>query len=191
MRLFIGIELSDDVKAAAAVAAGRLRDRLAREAPSALLRWVGPENLHITLWFLGEVRDPDAEALVTAMERPFEARPFPLRLAGAGAFPESGAPRAVWLGLAAGREGLLAIHDRLTRILRPLGHEPEKRPYSPHLTVARVKDVRRSDVPALRRVLREGNAQVGECDVRHVTLFRSRLSPKGSQYERVLRVPLE
>jgi 2'-5' RNA ligase len=191
MRLFIGIELPDRVKAAAANAAARLRERLTREVSGIRLRWVEPDNLHITLWFLGEVSEPDGEALVTALEKPLGAGAFTLRIAGARAFPEHGGPRALWLGLTAGREGLLTIHDRLTQTLQPLGYEPEKRPFAPHLTIARVKDARRPDVAALRRLLREFKNEVGGCEVRQVTLFRSHLSPKGSQYERVLRVPLD
>jgi 2'-5' RNA ligase len=191
MRLFIGIELPDNVRAAAANAAARFRDRLSREAPGIRLRWVEPDNLHITLWFLGEMSEPTAEALVTALEKPLGAGAVTLRIAGAGAFPEHGPPRALWLGLTSGRDGLLTIHDRLTQTLKPLGYEPEKRPFAPHLTMARVKDARRSDVAALRRILRDFTSEVGQSDVRHVTLFRSRLSPKGSQYECVLRVPLD
>lgn len=191
MRLFIGIELPDNVQAAAADAAARLRARLNRDAPGLRVRWVEPDNLHITLWFLGEVSESDGEALVTALEEPLGATAFMLRIAGAGAFPEHGLPRALWLGLTAGRNGLLTIHDRLVETLRPLGYEPEKRPFAPHLTIARVKDARRSDVAAVRGILREMNTEVGAHEVRHVTLFRSHLSPKGSQYERVLRVPLD
>jgi 2'-5' RNA ligase len=191
MRLFIGIELPDNVKAAAAKAAARLRERLGREAPRVRVRWVEQDNLHITLWFLGELSEPDAEALVTALEQPLGVPTFTLRIAGAGAFPEHGAPRALWLGLATGREALHTIYERLTQVLRPLGYEPDKRPFAPHLTIARIKDAPRSDAGSLRKILRELRTEVGECDVRHVTLFRSRLSPKGSQYEQLLRVPLD
>jgi len=191
MRLFIGVELADHLKTAAATAAARLRERLAREAPKVRVRWVEPDNLHITLWFLGEMSEPDAEALVTALEQSLGAPRFTLRVGGAGAFPEHGPPRALWLGLTTGREALQTIYERLTRVLQPLGHEPEKRPFAPHLTIARVKDAPRSDAVALRRIFRDVRTDVGECDVRHVTLFRSHLSSKGSQYEQVLRVPLD
>jgi 2'-5' RNA ligase len=191
MRLFIGIDLPDNIKAAAAKVAARTRERFTREAPGIRLRWVEPDNLHITLWFLGEVSEPGGEALVTALEKPLGAVAVTLRIAGAGAFPEHGAPRALWLGLTSGRDGLITVHDRLAQTLKPLGYEPEKRPFAPHLTIARVKDAPRSDVATLRRILHEFKSEVGEYEVRHVTLFRSHLSPKGSQYESVLRVPLD
>ena len=157
MRLFIGIELPDALKSSAAAAAHRIREHIARDAPGAQMRWVPPGNLHITIWFLGEVSEPRVEALPRSLKEPLEARPFTLRVGGAGAFPPSGAPRAVWLGLVAGREGLLAVHDQLRPRLLPLGFEPENRPFSPHLTIARVKDIRPSHAAALRQVLRDAD----------------------------------
>jgi len=189
MRLFIGIELPDALKRRAAAAAARVRERVERTAPGARLRWVEPSNLHITIWFLGEVREPRVEALAAALNTPLVVRPFRLRIAGAGAFPPSGPPRAIWLGLAAGDDALLAVHTELGPRLLPLGFEPEKRPFSPHLTIARVKDVRGRDAAAMRRIL-IADDPVGECDVRSAALLLSRPTPAGSQYERLASIPL-
>ena len=150
------------------------------------MRWVTPANLHITIWFLGEVREPRVEALTASLKEPLDARPFTLRVGGAGAFPSSGAPRAIWLGLVAGREGLLAVHEALGPRLMPLGFEPESRQFSPHLTIARVKDVRPPDAAAMRRALREATDEVGECEVLSATLFTSRPASTGSQYNALL-----
>lgn len=190
MRLFIGIELPESVKTAAARVGERLRIRIARDAPGAALRWTPPANLHITIWFLGEVPEPRVEALAASLKEPLEARPFTLRVAGAGAFPQSGPPRAIWLGLVAGAEELIAVHDELRPRLMPLGFEPEKRPFSPHLTIARVKEVRSPGAAAVRRVLREATGDVGTCEVRSATLFASRATQTGSQYEALLQLPL-
>jgi RNA 2',3'-cyclic 3'-phosphodiesterase len=190
MRLFIGIELPDALKSSAAAAAHRIREHIARDAPGAQIRWVPAGNLHVTIWFLGEVSEPRVEAVLGSMKEPLQTRSFTLRVAGAGAFPQSGAPRAVWLGLVDGREGLLSVHDQLRPRLLPLGFEPEKRPFSPHLTIARVKDIRPSDTAALRQVLRDADDGVGECQVASATIFRSRPTPTGSQYEALSRVLL-
>lgn len=190
MRLFIGIELPESVKTAAARVGERLRIRIARDAPGAALRWTPPANLHITIWFLGEVPEPRVEALAASLKEPLEARPFTLRVAGAGAFPQSGPPRAIWLGLVAGAEELIAVHDELRPRLMPLGFEPETRPFSPHLTIARVKEVRSPGAAAVRRVLREATGDVGTCEVRSATLFASRATQTGSQYEALLQLPL-
>jgi 2'-5' RNA ligase len=190
MRLFIGIELPDVLKTNAASAASRIRERVAGAAPGAQVRWVVPANLHITIWFLGEVREPRVEALVAALKKPLGVRPFTLRVGGAGAFPPSGPPRAIWLGIVAGRDGLVATHDRLRSRLIPLGFEPESREYSPHLTIARVKEVQPHDRTAVRHALLEG-PDVGECEVASATLFASRLTPSGSQYEVLLPILLD
>jgi RNA 2',3'-cyclic 3'-phosphodiesterase len=191
MRLFIGIELPDALESSAAAAATRIRERVARAAPGAQVRWVGPSNLHITIWFLGDVREPQVERLVASLKEPLDIRPFTLRVGGAGAFPPAGAPRAIWLGIVAGREGLVAIYDQLRPRLTPLGFEPENRPLSPHLTIARVKDIHPRDRAGMRQILRETAEDVGECEVVSATLFASRPTPTGSQYEALLPILVE
>ena len=121
MRLFIGIELPDVLRDNVAAIASRVREDIARSAPDAEVRWVPASNLHITVWFLGEVREPRVEALVAALTPTLDARSFTLRIGGGGAFPPTGAPRAIWLGLASGREGLIAVHEQLRGRLVPLG----------------------------------------------------------------------
>lgn len=190
MRLFIGIELSDELRRAAAALSERIRSRMQRAAPSSIVRWVPGENLHITLWFLGEVQAPKIETLLDALREPLDSSPFTLRLGNAGAFPHSGAPRTIWLGVTSGHDRLVSVHDCLGPRLTPLGFRAEKRAYSPHLTIARVKDARPSDFTAIRRTLADPIDVGGECDIRIVTLFRSRTAPSGSQYEVLLRTPL-
>ena len=191
MRLFLGIDLPEALARAAADMTDRVRARVDRDAPQARLRWVPADNLHVTVWFLGELREPAIDPLVAALTRGLEVPSFDLRVAGSGAFPPSGAPRVLWLGLPSGREGLIEIHDRLRPVLEPLGFTPEERSYEPHLTIARVKDISRPDAATVRRILAETAADAGQFRVEAVTLFRSRTSPHGAQYERLLRVPLE
>jgi 2'-5' RNA ligase len=189
MRLFIGVELPDRVKADAAAVTEALRNRVSRFAPRASIRWVERANLHITLWFLGEVDEIRAQRLVTVLEEPLKVKPFTVRFDRCGAFPHGNNLRVFWIGLACGTQELVTLHAEVRGRVVPLGFEAEARPYSPHLTVARVKEIRRSSVPAIRKAL---NSTTLDADflVTSLTLFRSRLSPKGSQYESVLRVPL-
>jgi 2'-5' RNA ligase len=190
MRLFIGVELTEPMRHAIALAVDDIRRRVAKTAPRAILRWTPPENLHITLWFLGEIDDEAGKELMTALHAPFNTPRFPLGIGGIGAFPESGPPRALWLGLVRGRESLLSVYGELTNRLMPLGYEPDTRAYSPHLTIARVKAVRRQDVARIRRLLADGQPNLGECAVDAVTLFRSSPSATGSHYDRLMRVRL-
>jgi 2'-5' RNA ligase len=186
MRLFTGVELDDKLRAAVAANVERVRRKLERGRVRLNARWIPPENLHVTLWFLGEV-DDDRRALVEgAMQRPFEIRSFTLRIAGAGAFPPAGAPRVLWMGVAEGGASLARLHDELGARLVPLGFEREARRYSAHLTIARVKDGSAS----ASGILRSAVAGVGSCTISAVTLFRSRTSPQGASYEPLVRVPL-
>jgi 2'-5' RNA ligase len=190
MRLFLGIELVPELKHAAASVAKAAQTAIAKAAPRAPIRWVSPENLHITTWFLGELDDARAGKLRALLEEPLQTARFTLRLDGLGTFPPSGRPRVIWIGLSQGAEPLVAVYQELAKRLPSLGFQPERRAYSPHLTLARVKEIRAADAAAVRRALESLSFPPSDGEVAHLTLFRSRLSPKGSQYEALLRVPL-
>ena len=161
MRLFIGIELPEPLQEDVARAADALGDRLSRTAPRVALRWVRPPNLHITLWFLGEVDEPHAERILNELREPFRTPAFALRIGGTGVFPPSGLPRALWFGVREGAASLVDVHGELSARLGRIGLEPERRAYSPHLTVARFKDVRRADAPAVRRAIAQSAGGTG------------------------------
>jgi RNA 2',3'-cyclic 3'-phosphodiesterase len=190
MRLFIGIELPAQLQAEVSRATETLAEELARVAPRIALRWVRPPNLHLTVWFLGEVDEPRAGEIIEVLGEPFQTPAFTLRIGGVGTFPPSGPPRALWLGVHDGASSLVAVHAELSARLGKIGLEPERRGYSPHLTVGRFKEVRRADVSVVRRLIARSTDVIGECGIDAVALVRSRLSPKGSQYEKLLRVPL-
>jgi RNA 2',3'-cyclic 3'-phosphodiesterase len=190
MRLFVGIELDYAMKAAVETAVTGLRKRLRRSCPGLDARWVDVRQIHITLWFLGEVADERARAIISSLDAPFDVSAFDLVVGGCGVFPPSGAPRVIWLGVARGGNEMRALHDTVAVRLLPLGFEPERRPYSAHLTLARIKEarqVRRQEILAAAERL---PAVIGTCRIDAVTVFRSRLSPKGAQYESLLRIPL-
>lgn len=190
MRLFIGVEISDEMKKAAATLAERLQAALKRAGLQVAARWVPAVNLHVTLWFIGEVDEGRAAGISGALTAPFDMTPFTLRAGKLGAFPPSGPPRVFWIGIIQGTESLAALYAALTARLEPLGFEPERRAFAAHLTIARVKDVARGASPQIRRLLADMSADVGSTTVSAVTLFRSRVSSKGSTYEPLMRVPL-
>ncbi len=190
-RLFIGVELEPGVAAAAANAAGALRDRLAAARIAVAARWTPRENLHLTLWFIGDVADERARTIHDALAPPFARPAFDARLAGLGAFPPAGRPRVFWIGLQSGAAPMQALHAELAGRLAPLGFQAERRPFAAHLTIARVKAIEpRSAGLRVRRILLEGRIDAGVTRISAVTLFSSRLSPKGSTYTPLLRVPL-
>jgi 2'-5' RNA ligase len=191
LRLFVAVEIDEPVRIAAVDAAGRLRARLSRQCVDLDARWVPVDNLHLTLWFIGEVDEVRASAVVSALLPPFPHEAFDVHIGGLGAFPPSGAPRVLWLGVRAGQDALRVLHDETGARLRPLGFAAERRPYSAHLTIARVKETPAGSGPIVRAALAGTPADAGRTTVSAVTLFRSRVSSKGSTYEPVARVPLK
>lgn len=191
MRLFIGVALPDFAKQEAAAACERVKRQIQRAAARAAIRWVEPENLHVTLWFLGETKDEAADAVRAALHLPLTIPSFDLQLARFGAFPEKGSPRVLWMSVARGREQLVSLYGEIRDRLRPLGYEPERRSFSPHLTVARVKDISGSDAPAVRKVLAAASPALSTFVADAAVLFRSHTSPHGARYESLLRVPLK
>lgn len=199
MRLFIAADLSADVRAAAAASAARLRTRLAAAGGHAGIRWVAPGQMHLTIWFLGEVSDARAAVVLDALGSPLPMPAFDVHVAGFGVFPPSGAPRVIWMGLRSGRAELARAHDLVGERLIPWGFPPEARAYSAHLTVARIKDHRGDQRGEARgpgrAVLRDAVAaesgDAGRCRVAALTLFRSHTEATGAVYEPLLRVPLE
>jgi RNA 2',3'-cyclic 3'-phosphodiesterase len=187
VRLFVGVQLCDALREDATAAAESLRARLGSRL---VARWVAPEQLHITVRFIGHVDDSDAPAVIDAVSPPIPLNPFDLRFGGCGVFPRSGPPRVIWIALAEGLASCGAIHAELDRRLSRLGFEPETRPFSAHLTLARVKDVRGSTARDIRNIVTTPIESSGICQVTHATLFQSHLSPKGSRYETVARIDL-
>ena len=184
MRLFAAIELPDDVRGRLASTAAGLRARL--EPLDA--RWVEPEKLHLTVRFIGQVDDSRAPELIETICDAIPAPPFDLSFRGCGVFPASGPPRVIWIGVADGAPSLARIHQVLNGRLVPFGFEPERRAFSAHLTLARVRHPRGG--ASVRAAVRAFTVPEIACHVSQVTLFRSHLSPRGSRYEIVATIPL-
>ena len=125
MRLFVGLELDEGVRKAAAAVAARLETRLAEVARDFKARWIPDSNLHITIWFFGEIADEAAAVLIEQLRAPLRVSPFELAVRGCGAFPRSGPPRVLWIGTAEGTAGMGEAHAALARRLATLGYLPE------------------------------------------------------------------
>jgi 2'-5' RNA ligase len=187
VRLFLAIELDDIVRARVAACGEALRGRL-RPALAQAAAWVPPANLHLTLRFLGWQNEEQAERLEHALATPFSSAPFDLELRDLGHFPPRGSPRVMWVGVGEGRDAVAALHAELEARLRELGFLPEDRPFHPHVTLARFKAERLPRGARLPELSEE--AALGVCHVAAITLFESRLSPKGPTYFPRMRSPL-
>ncbi len=179
MRLFIAVDLSETIREEAARVAAELAEALGPGARRAVA-WVAPGNMHLTVRFIGETDGRTAEAVAARVAAPFAQSAFRLAVGGLGAFPRSGPPRVIWLGLPEGADGLSRLHDEIEARLDGLAVEREDRPFRAHLTLGRVKAPL---APAARPALGALRADdVGGCEVREVTLFESRLSPRGAAH---------
>lgn len=185
MRLFTAIELPEAVRSAIhAATAPHLRG-------VAGCRPVPPENLHVTVRFLGEVapeRLPEiAGALRSAASSALPAR---LRTDGFGAFPHLRRPRVVWVGIEDPGRRTTALERAVTAALEPLGFPPEDREWTPHVTVARLGDPRKFGARARAFVLPPEPAPGPWFDADSLTLFQSELGPRGPTYRVAERFPL-
>ena len=182
IRSFLAIELPDEVKSALVVAGDRLR-----EAGVGWLRIVRPDNVHLTLRFLGDIPRSAIEPIGDTVSRVARRhRPFSLELGEPGLFPPRGAPRVFWVGMAGDLDSLTSLHRDLEGSLDELGFERERRAFHPHLTVARIRNSSpKGDKDSLLRAMRSAGPIQGRIDVDAVHLIRSTLTPEGPIYERI------
>jgi 2'-5' RNA ligase len=145
-------------------------------------RWVTAENIHLTLKFLGNVPAERVTAIAQAMEYAAHGQPaFPLRARSLGCFPHASRPRVLWIGLDDPSQALGSLYERLTTACIPLGFPAEDRPFHPHLTLARVQNIGRSN--GLQPILnRYQNRDFGEFLVTHINLYQSQFKRGGSVY---------
>lgn len=180
MRLFVAAELPAGHRAALADVCERGR--------SGGVRWVPAENVHLTLKFLGEVDGEKVAKIEEALAAVAAgAEPFTLSLSDCGCFPNSRAPRVLWVGLGEGAEAAAALAAAVDRALEPLGFPREKRPFKAHLTIGRAKDPRGAGATASRKLAQlHGFAAPAE-QLEAVALVKSTLTPEGSIYEEIGR----
>jgi 2'-5' RNA ligase len=185
MRLFIAIELPDEIKREITEVQQQFR------ASGANAAWTRPEGVHLTLKFLGEVPEQKVPEIRTALtEAVAGTGSFRLEIKGAGAFPNAKAPRVVWIGVAGEREKLATLQTAVEQALQGLGFEPEDRKFSPHLTVARVRFLRKKDdwqtwIGAM------ADRNLGGFEAGRVSLMKSELHPAGAVYTEIASVRLE
>ncbi len=179
-RSFFAIELPPEVRAAVVGAVDAMR-----EALSAPVRWLPEENLHLTLKFLGEIReDAIPKLLARAASRLLVERPFQVELAGPGAFPNARSARVLWLGVGAGSGELARLARKLEAAGRAVGGERDRSPFRAHLTVGRLPEPRAVAIERLPAPDSPGFS------VEEVVLYESRLSSSGATYSPLARLPL-
>ncbi|HEV8440964.1 MAG TPA: RNA 2',3'-cyclic phosphodiesterase [Methylomirabilota bacterium] len=188
-RAFIALCLDERTRGAVAAEIEQLRPL------SRAVAWVPPQNLHLTLKFLGEQSDARlADALRALRETGAATASFTVTLHGLGAFPGMEQPRILWIGMAEGALEARALQGRLETALGGQGFAADSRPWHPHLTIGRVFDARRwrrdAGLP-LREALASAAARgFGTLPVGRVALMRSDPSSSGARYSELDSVQL-
>jgi RNA 2',3'-cyclic 3'-phosphodiesterase len=146
------------------------------------LRWTGPQGLHVTLHFFGEIPDASVDAVRRVLDDPALRRPpIPARLGKVGQFPPRGSPRVIWVGIEEGKEAMRAYWSLFEEKIAPLGFAPDPRGFTPHVTVARAGSVLLENGWGSTVAVSAADFLVQEC-----VLFQSVLGKGGAEY-----VPLE
>jgi 2'-5' RNA ligase len=176
IRTFIAVELEEAIRDQAVA----LQAELARAAAD--VKWVEPENLHVTLVFLGEVPDKEVPTVCRIAQESLSGMgPFRMTVETLGSFPNPRRPRTIWIGVGAGVQELCQIHDALEIPLMDLGYRREDRRYTPHITLGRVKGDRPND-KLVTAMARHAAWKGGEMTVRELCVMGSELTPQGPVY---------
>lgn len=178
VRTFIAVEVDEGVRSRAAKLIKQLRQS------GADVTWVAPENMHLTVKFLGDVDYRDVYHVCRAVEECVaELEPFTVEIRGVGAFPSLERPRVIWLGVDLGSEEMSMLNEKVETALSALGFPREGRKFHAHLTLGRVKKGGRA-LEHLVAMLREVKDQdFGPVVVDQVVIFSSELHPTGPVYE--------
>ncbi|MEO1191693.1 MAG: RNA 2',3'-cyclic phosphodiesterase [Pseudomonadota bacterium] len=176
MRLFVALTLPDEVREQLAA----LEDRL----PGA--RWLDEESYHITLRFIGEVDGGQAEDIAHELDR-LDGRGFELSLAGLGHWGEGPRARALWAKVEK-TEPLSRLQQKVENALQRVGCEPERRRFSPHVTLARLRNTQAEDLHPF--IARHGLLRLGPFPVQDFVLYRSFLTGEGPIYQAAAVYPL-
>jgi len=186
IRIFIAIEPAPEIQKELAA----IQDKLKK--CRADVRWVEPENIHLTLKFLGYISESQLNNVFKAAGKSVEGiSPFPLSFSGLGAFPGLDNPRVIWVGVEEGRGILTRINRDLEVILQRNGFPPvcrggtgraEGRKYHPHLTLGRVKSSKNKG-RLVESVKSEKSGSVGSMEVQKITVLQSLLKPEGPEYK--------
>ena len=147
------------------------------------LRLVAPQNIHVTIRFLGDISPGMVEKVYETMKK-IEFKPFTVQIRGMGVFPSLNFPRVVWAGMTNGVEQLRSIFTQLEPQIRTLGFQADAYGFSPHLTIARVRTAANKQNLA-EFVTKKGDFEFGTIQANCLRLKRSQLSSKGPTYSTI------
>lgn len=184
IRTFIAVPLSDEIRQALA----RIQDQL--KSHDVDVKWVRPENIHLTLKFLGDVKTKKIGAIKDMLDRQLSRIPsFRMLFNTLGAFPDIERPRVIWIGIEDADGRIRELAQRLETECAQLGFKKEDRPFSPHITIGRTRSPR--NIVLLSQAVAQ--LQLPENLIQketEIVLYKSTLTPKGPIYEPLKQIDL-
>lgn len=184
IRTFIAVEIPEDI-----------RDKIAEfqnelKSSGGKVTWVKPENMHLTLKFLGDTDEAivdDIEERIKSAAQDYE--PFSVHVKGVGAFPNFKKARVLWIAVDEGMQTLQDLAGDVDKQISELGFEREKRKYTAHLTIGRVKDSRSIEL-VRDKMVENQNFSAGEFKVDSIYLIKSQLTQHGPIYTKLKKITL-
>lgn len=184
LRTFIAVDLNKAIRDRVVA----LQHMLARSGSE--VKWTEPENLHVTLLFLGEVDSREVPKVCQLVAEGAARQPeFLMQVEGVGCFPTPRRPRIVWIGVGEGAPALCALHDALEAPLENLGYRREERHFTPHITLGRAKSDR-DPGPLVEALTKHAAWNAGKMAVKEVVVMSSQLKSQGPAYTVLTRALL-
>ena len=152
-----------------------------------IIRWIPPDNIHLTLSFLGNISDKDIPNIVQSLENCITSKYFKIKIESTGVFPSANFPKILWIGIGKGADDLTSLQQDIEISVRKFKGIYRREKFMPHITIARIRRSRRKiDVlPFLNTVY-----SPTELDVNSICLYESILLPKGTRYTVLTEFPL-
>ena len=180
-RVFIGIPIGRQIKSILPIV------KSAVNCNPNCIKWIPAENIHLTLSFLGNIRVKDILHLIESLEKKITSNDFQLTITGTGVFPSSKSPKVLWLSISKGIDELTLLQSQVEKSVRELKDDYENNTFTPHISIARIRRLHaKIDVlPFLNSVY-----SPIELDVNSISMYESKLFPKGAQYTVLDTFPL-
>ena len=176
LRAFIAVEINDAIRAELADVQNVLKEA------NGHVSWVPPQNIHGTLVFLGDIFQPAVDSVADALGKAVTgSKRFEIEITGLGFFGSPRSPRIIWAGVAGEINVLVELQGKITAAVLQAGLKPDLKPFSPHLTIGRVRSNRNAG-DLIRALEVNKNKSFGKLSVQRIVLMQSRLMAKGPEY---------
>lgn len=181
IRAFLGIDIEDN-KLLSHIS--QIQQKL--DLQSAKMKLVEINNIHFTIRFFGDTPVAKLEQMRECLQH-IRIEPFEVRIQGVGAFPNKRRPRVVWVGVTDNSERIAQLKTEIDDVLTEIGYHPEREKYTPHATIARIKNVRNSDL-LIQNLEDLAEEPLGKMIISSINMKKSTLTPTGAIYDTLWKV---